>query len=330
MANITQYTHSERMDKFRLYYNQTIFPELQQLEKKRVRLMILMTASILISIVLGYLAYASHVPALMLFLWIPLSIYASFLVIQWQRFRDTFKPQIVNLILDFIDEGKKREELGEQYKNMEEARRRLRYDHKRFIPIERFQKSGIFAEPPTFYKGEDYIEGSVGSAEFEMCELNVKKLSYVRAGYDTIFRGVFFYSNFHKIADGLVVILPKDDRQFLMSTIKGLTKKGGKQVPIASPEGFDEEFLVYTNSDMQVEKLLSEEIFESILNYKVKTGKDIFVSVVSSEIYIAVSQKDDILEPNFFTSNLSFHLVREFFEDLMLIIAIIEDFDLHY
>lgn len=330
MANITQFTHSERMDRFRLYYNQTIYPELQQLERRRVRLMMLMSGSIFIALILGFLAFASHVPALMLFLWIPLTIYASFLAIQWQRFRDAFKPQIVNLILDFIDEGKKREEPEAVYKDMEEARRRLRYDHKSFIPIERFQQSGIFAEPPTFYKGEDYIEGSVGSAEFEMCELNVKKLSYVRAGYDTIFRGVFFYSNFHKIADGIVVILPKNDRQYLMSTIKGITKKGGEQVPIAFPEGFDDEFLVYTNCDVQVEKLLSEEIFASILDYKVKTGKDIYVSIVSSEIYIAVSHSEDILEPNFFTSNLSFHLVREFFEDLMLIIAIIEDFDLHY
>jgi len=330
MANITQYTHAERMDRFRLYYNETIYPELKGLERRRIRLMILITSSIFFFLLLGYLSYASHVPALMLFLWIPITIYASFLVIQWQRFRDAFKPQVVNLILDFIDEGKKREEPDEMYKDMAEAGRRLRYDYKKFIPIERFQQSGIFAEPPTFYKGEDYIEGSVGSAEFEMCELNVKKLSYVKAGYDTIFRGVFFYSNFHKIAKGMVVILPKDDRQYLMTTIKGITKRGGQQESISYPEGFDDEFLVYSNCDVEVEKLLSEEIFESIFNYKVKTGKDIYVSVVGSEIYIAVSHSEDILEPNFFTSNLSFHLVREFFEDLMLIISIIEDFDLHY
>jgi hypothetical protein len=330
MANITQYKQEERMDKFRIYYNETIHPELLILERQRKRLVLLMSITVLAILALSYLTYAAHIFALSLLIWMPAVVFGSIVAYQMQRFRDAFKPKIVDLILDFIDEGKKREEPAAIYKDMEAARRRLRYDYKRFIPIERFQQSGIFVEPPTYYKGEDYIEGSVGSADFEMCELDVRKLSYVRPGEDTIFRGIFFYSNFHKIADGTVVIIPDSKRQFLMSTIKGMTKIGGMQYPIDEPEGFDEEFLVYTNIDFPIEKLLSPEVFESILNYKLRTGKDIYVSLVHSEIYIAVSHSEDILEPNFFSSNARFQLVREFFEDLMLIIAIIEDFDLHY
>lgn len=318
------------MDRFRLYYNKTIHPALLLLEKERKRLMGLMAISLILILFIVYLAYQAHIPALTLFVAVPIVAYAYFIGTKIQGFRSVFKPRIVNLILDFIDEGKEREEPDAIYKDMEAARRQLRYDYKRFIPIETFMKSGIFVEPPTYYNGEDYIEGSVGSAKFEMSELDVRKLSYVRPGYDTIFKGIFFYSSFYKIADGAIVILPKDDRQFLMSTIKGITKIGGKQVTITEPAGFMDEFLVYTNADVKVDKLLSPHIFQSILEYKKTTDKDIFVSVVSDDIYIAVSESNDILEPNFFRSNASFELVKEFFEDLMLIIAIIEDFDLHY
>ena len=330
MANITQYKQEERMDRFRIYYNETIYPELMKLEKRRKWLIGWMGGSIFVFIIIGYLTYAAHIPSLVLFLWIPIILFASILGYRIQQFRDVFKPAIVNLILDFIDEGQKRVEPDPVYKDMAEAGRQLRYDYKKFIPIDRFQKSGIFVEPPTYYKGEDYIEGTIGSANFEMSELDVRKLSYVRPGFDTIFRGIFFYSNFHKIVDGTIIFMPQDKRQFLMSTIKGITKKGGMQYPVDEPEGFSEEFLVYTNIDFPVDKLLSPAIFQAILNYKLETGKDIYVSLVNNEIYIAVSHSEDILEPNFFSSNAKFHLVKEFFEDLMLIIAIIEDFDLHY
>jgi hypothetical protein len=330
MANITQYDLSERMNKFRMYYNESIFPALLDLEKERKRLVWLMSGSLFFLIVFGYMVVKAHIPALTLFLWIPLFIYASYLGVQIQNFRSAFKPRIVNLILDFIDTGKKREEPNPIYAHMEAAQRGLRYDYERFIPIERFQKSGIFVEPPSYYKGEDYIEGSVGSAKFEMCELDVKKMSYVRPGYDTIFRGIFFYSNFYKIANGSVVIMPKEKRQFLISTIKGITKIGGEQVFFSEPEGFMDEFLVYANCDIDPDKLISQSILESILEYQSLTQKDIYVSIVGSEIYIAVSEPKDILEPRLLQSNANFELVKDFFEDLMLIISIIEDFDLHY
>ncbi len=330
MANITQYKPSERMNKFRVYYNQVIFPALMELEKERKRLVWLMAGSLFFLIILGYMVFLAHIPALTLFLGIPLTIYTSYLGVQVQKFRSAFKPRIVNLILDFIDIGKESEKPNEIYAYMEAARRGLRYDYERCIPIETFQRSGIFAEPASYYKGEDYIEGSVGSAKFEMCELDVKKMSYVRPGYDTIFRGIFFYSNFYKITEGTVVIIPKERRQFLMSTIKGITKIGGEQVFFDHPEGFMDKFLVYANCDIEPEKLLSQSILESILEYQSLTQKDIYVSIVGSEIYIAVSEPKDILEPNLLSSNANFELVKDFFEDLMLIISIIEDFDLHH
>ncbi len=330
MANITQYEHHERMDKFRIYYNETIYPELVILERERRKLILLMFGALIIFLALGYLAVEAHVPALTLFLWVPVIAYGSYIGYRIGTFRDNFKPRVVDLILDFIDEGQKRQEPRAVYKDMEAARRRLRYDYKKYIPLERFQKSGIFVEPPTIYKGEDYIEGSVGSAHFEMCELDVRKLSYVRPGYEPIFRGVFFYSNFHRALSSSVVILPKGDRQFLMSTIKGITKKGGRQVMISDPIEFNDIFLVYTNSNAPIEKMLTKQTFDAILNYQKTTDKEIYVSIVQSDIYLAVSNSKDILEPRFLSSNVRFELVKEFFEDLMLIISIIEDFDLHY
>ncbi|MCB0619636.1 MAG: DUF3137 domain-containing protein, partial [Saprospiraceae bacterium] len=45
------------------------------------------------------------------------------------------------------------------------------------------------------------------------------------------------------------------------------------------------------------------------------------------QAYIAITEQKDILEPFVFRSNVSFELVREFFEDIQLLMRIVEDID---
>lgn len=211
----------------------------------------------------------------------------------------------------------------------ESIQAKIEYSFKDKISIKTFLASRIFYVSPYLYTGEDYIRGAVGSAAFEMSELEVLKLSRVRTRYDLIFRGIFFKANFYHEADGLVVFYPREERQFLSNTIKHLTSTGCKKIALPTPE-LEAAFIAYADSNVSIDSLISREIFQSIMDYKNRSGKKIYVSFVNGYIYIAISETKNILEPQILHSNTNFKLVNEFFEDLLLIISIVEDFDLHH
>ena len=66
---------------------------------------------------------------------------------------------------------------------------------------------------------------------------------------------------------------------------------------------------------------------EAVVDYMDQTNKEIYLAFHDQELYIAVTEPRDILEPYLFRSNLSFELVREFFEDVNLLLLIVEEFD---
>lgn len=327
MPYITRYEAAERLPLFRVFFEETMLPALAVLEQQRRRWVYLLVASVGLFAVVGYLTYASHVPSLLLFLWIPIVLYGSFIAYRMRRFRAMYKPRVVNLVLDFIEDGEERQPLPLQYAEMQSAQSQLHYDFERCIPIETFLESGIFLDPPTSYSGEDYIHGQLGNVTFEMCELNVVKLSYVRPGYDVIFRGIFLKADFHKRVEGQVLIFPKRRRQHLMRTLKDITRREGKQQPLKDWEAFNTDFLVYATTGIMAEKLLSRQFFEVIQAYHQATQKDIYVSMQGRSIYVALAHEEDILEPKFLRSNADFELVRDYFEDILLIISVIEDLD---
>jgi hypothetical protein len=211
----------------------------------------------------------------------------------------------------------------------EHLKAKLHYKFDRKIPQETFQESSIFNINPSLYEGEDYISGYIGTANFEMSELNVMRLSPVRALLETVFRGIFFKANFYYDTGGLVVFIPKEERQELSETIRGITSKGGKRIHAPSPE-FDELFVAYASADVDINSLLSQEAFKAIMDYKKRLNKKIYVAFNNGYVYIAVTETKDILEPKILKSNANYKLVREFFEDILLIISIVEDFDLNH
>jgi len=78
-----------------------------------------------------------------------------------------------------------------------------------------------------------------------------------------------------------------------------------------------------------IEQVLSHEMQLALLNYREETEKEIYVSFINNKVYVAVTEPKDILEPELFYSNVSFELVREFFEELQLLLSILEDLDVN-
>lgn len=303
-----------RIEEFRIYYNQTIHPELMRLEQLRLRLVRLLIFSFFLIGGVVFLQFYVNIFLITLVLLIPITLYLIYLFYQIRKFQLTFKPRIMDLILNFISEGLNYEE--------------LHYDSKRSISKDRFKKSGIFVTPAQVYEGEDYISGKVGETHFELCELNVRETSPVETGLNYVFKGIFLYAEFPEETEGSLMLWPRQARQFLTRAIRHYTWEGGENVDheILNPK-FRELFMAYAMPDTYVVGIMSDPMQEAIVQYIELTGKEIYLSFMDQEIYAAITEPKDILEPSIFRSNLSFDLVREFFEDIHLAISIVRDFD---
>ncbi len=304
----------QSLDDFRLFYNHTIHPELVRLEKKRKQLLWLFLLSIvLLAAVVGIEIYLDAF-AFALILMIPLGLYATFLLYRLQQFIATFKPQVVDLILDFIDDDPN---FGT-----------LHYDSGRTLRKDVFLASGLFAGNQLLYRGEDFISGKIGELDFELCELDVKAASRVRGALDSKFRGVFFHAKFNTFTRGAVIVWPREAKQYHTRAIKAFVKNSGRNIDKEMEvESFRELFTTYATPDAHILKTLNREMQIVLAEYRIQTDKSVYFSFQEDNIYIGVTEDKDILEPNIFSSNVRFDLVREFFEDLQVLFSIVEKID---
>lgn len=303
-----------QQDQFRIFYNHTIHPELLRMEQLRRRLVRLLTGSALLLVgMLALVLYVGEMVVVLAFS-IPTTLYILFLLFRVRRFVQTFKPRIMDLILEFIEE----------LPNMGA----LKYDSRRFISQEIFLQSALFVEEAVSFEGEDSIRGRIGEMDFELSELFVDGASRVSGGIVPIFRGVFLHAIFSEETHGSILIWPRKRRQFVSRAIRDFTYLGGENADdeILNPE-FRQLFMVYATKATHVAGILSEPIQEAIVHYSTLTGRDLFLAFKEKNIYLAVDGSGDILEPQIFRSNVRFDLVKGYLDDILLLLNIVSDFD---
>jgi len=292
---------------FRLFYNRTLHAELVRQEKKRKQLILFFIMSIVVFILSGLLVYRLQMPSISLLIWIPMAAYSSFLGWRMRKFKADFKPKIVQMILDFTKHD-------------------MTYSHKAFILKEKFLQSRFFHTNAPYYKGEDYIAGKIGRLNFELCELDVRDNSKVVGTIIPVFRGIFFRAKTAEDFEGEIVILPKTERPYLTRTIKDLIRRGDYQLNVKHPS-FNDKFLTYISPNAKASLIIHDSFFGVLYDFAAKINKKVYLSFADGHIYIAVWEPKDILEPNIFSSNVSFKLVNEFYEDLYNIMNVMEEFD---
>ncbi len=306
----------QSLNELRQFYNHTIHPELMRMEQRRHRLLLFLGMSFLVLLSIFLLQIYLNILVITLALMIPLVMYITHIFNELETFKNTFKPQVISLLLDFID-------------NDVTFNIPLKYVEDASISPETFAASRLFNTVSPDYVGEDYISGEMGEMEFEMSELAVKEFSPVRNRLDDVFRGVFLHARFVRdvqLPDGEILVLPRHKKQYLSKTIKSFTVNGGRQY---EPQNlrFSDEFVVYSTTNANIKGFLSNEMQKAIIRYKEKGGKEIYISFIANDIYIAVTQDKDLLEPVLWQSNVSFDLIKEFYDDLTLLLSIVLDID---
>lgn len=307
----------KRLEEFRLYYNQTIQPELLRMERERLRMVAFMAASLALIAGVIVLELYIDVMVLTLMLSIPLGIYVFFLWRRMEDFRNRFKPRIVRLILDFIDDG-----LNFDPSNP------LIYSPEGYIDKERFTASRLFDTPAHEYKGEDKIEGKVGEMFFQLSELRVGEISILRNRLNAVFNGVFLHAVFNEPTIGAIAVWPRSRQQFLTNSVRSFTFEGGmsKDDEILNPD-FKRIFMTYATEDTPVAHILSPPMQTALVEFTKTHHKDLYISFLNRDIHVGLWEDKDLLEPYILRSNLSFDRIREFFEDIHSLLHLVEVFD---
>jgi hypothetical protein len=307
----------KRLEDFRIFYNHTIYPELQRMEKRRNRLILLLVVSASLCIVLFIIAQLLHIFSLSLLIILIEIFYALFLVQKIKNYIQTFKPRVMNLILDFIDDSI-------NYGT-------LKYDANGGLDKKTFLSSNIFTPRSVSYTSEDYIGGNIGSIAFELSETRVTEFSRVKNMQDWVFDGVFMKAKLQIPVKGSLLIIPKTEKPYLSRTIKKWMSSGHVKVNnLIRNKTFRNRFETFANKKSNPMQFLTEGLQTSILQYIDQHDKLFYLSYKNGTIYLAVSEEKDILEPNIFKSNLKFTLIKEFYEDVYILLQILEDLDLHH
>jgi hypothetical protein len=297
-----------------MFYNTTIRPELYRLERLRVRLIRGIMVS-LIAVVILFIAFVVFDLGFLIFLLaMPIIFYVGSLYYRIEKFRQAFKPAIINLLLEFLNDAP-------NYRS-------LTYDPKHAIHQDRFERSGLFRPMPDSYHAEDYIKGLVGEMAFEMGETYVKEISPASNRLLTVFSGLFVHAVFNEPTTGRIAVWPRHNLRRLKRTVDAYVSKGGKpaDIEIMNP-GFREEFAVYAHSGTHVAGILTPPMQDALLEFARAQEQDIFFAVHNQDLFIGVAHDYDMLEPNFFSSNLSFSIIRKFYTDITLMLGVISDFD---
>ena len=303
-----------RLPEFRQYYNTTVRPELLRLEGLRKRILWGIVGSLLgvLAVTIVFLYY--DLGFLILLGVVPVAFFVGSLYLRIERFRQSFKPAVVQLILNFINESPNFRELT--------------YDAKRPILRDRFEHSGLFRPHPDSYRAEDYIRGLVGEMGFEMGEAYVQEISPASNRLQLVFSGLFVHAVFNEPTQGRLAVWPRHMLRRYKRSVDAYISSSGRSADIEIMNAaFRDTFAVYAHPGTKVAGILTPPMQDALLEFTTREQRDLYFAVHDRDLFIGLAHGYDLLEPRFFRSNLSFQLVHRFYTDIMLMLTVIQDFD---
>jgi hypothetical protein len=201
-----------------------------------------------------------------------------------------------------------------------------------------FQSSTLFKNRIDRYKGEDFVEGIIDKTQIRFSELHAEykttstdSKGNTRTSWHTIFKGLFFVADFNKHFEGRTVVLPDSAEKLfgrLGQKFQSMNMSRDDLVKLEDPE-FEKEFVVYATDQVEARYILSPALMRRILEFKRRLKVPVHIGFVNSNLYMALSIKKNMFEPRIMRSILDFEMVREYLEDVILAVGIVEDMNLN-
>lgn len=317
-------SQADGLEDFREFYEDRLRPALEELEGRRRQALnrVFVIGGLLIAAVAVGLLLMPVLAAAPVVLLIGAISAVVIGVISWKsltsELRREFKRRVVGEVVRYVDPS-------------------LVYSPDRHISRAQFRQSGIFLQGIDRFRGEDHVRGTIGKTRIEFSELTVeyKTTTHTKNGtrtsWHTIFKGLFFIADFNKHFRGRTYVLTDVAEGWLGFLGKKLQEMNFTRpdlVKLEDPE-FEEEFVVYGDDQIEARYILSTSLMQRILDFRRKTGRDIQLSFVGSNVHVAVPMTRDMFEPRMTKSLLDFRLVWRYLFDLQFACGIVDDLNLN-
>ena len=315
------------------FYQSDLLPDLQKLETQRFTVKKKLVQAIVIFVALNW-AFL-YVPSLfglnihgiiwLMFIFFTLIITFFFWHIKYYRdYQAGFKDKIIPRIVAFVDQ-------------------RLRYDKMGMVAKEEFLASHLFNDKPGEYAGDDLVSGTLGETAVQFSEIHAKRVDIVRSSSSSsstnrtkktvtpIFRGLLFVADFNKSFKGTTLVLP-DTAQRLFGdmgqALQGFNVQNGELIKLEDPE-FEKLFVVYGQDQVEARYILSTSLMRRMVDFRNRAKKEMRLSFSASKLYVAIPFERELFEPKIRESLLNISHVQEYYDDLKLVVDIVDELNLN-
>ena len=307
---------------FREFYEKELRPDLEIIDRKRKKVdrRVITVLLIMAALIIGELILIPDKNEALRVMVPILTGIAGFILISVfsKSYRKEYKKRIITRITAFVDEG-------------------LTYTPEGTIPKSEFVKSEIFPLSCDRFTGEDHFRGKLGKTHIEFSEVVAKHRNTSGSGsnkkdnYSIIFRGLFIIADFNKHFAGRTVVLP-DAAEKLFGNLGKMMQSWNlsrdKLIKLEDPE-FENQFVVYGTDQIEARYILSTSLMARIVEFRKKTGKDIYISFLHSKVAVAIPYTRQLFEPRLFRTLLDYGVICEYFDDIQLAVGIVEDLNLN-
>ncbi len=248
---------------------------------------------------------------------IPVLIYRFSYLKHIRAIKARFKEQVIGKMVKFVDE-------------------KLSYSPHSGVSQSEYLASNIFLNRPDRYRCEDMVSGVLGKTGIRFSEVHaeVKRESSDNGRksthWVTIFRGIFFVADFNKHFVGRTVVLP-DFAEGLLGSFGSMFQKmaiGRDELIKLEDPDFERNFVVYGTDQVEARYILSPSLMERIVALKQKSG-GVCLSFINSQVYIAISVRENLFEPSLFSSLLNEKRMLRYYNYLQLCAGIVDDLNLN-
>lgn len=309
-------------EEVRAFFESDLRSELEILdaERKKILFRVLLTGGILALLVGAVFLYFMNF--IVLFVGGIVGVILWFLIGNWIQgdYRMRFKRTVVDRLAKFLDPT-------------------LNYEPSDCIGQHEFQASQLFLQGIDRYTGEDCVTGALDKTAIRFSEVHAEYKSTstdskgnTKTTWHTIFKGLFFVADFNKDFRGVTVVLPdtaeKVFGKWFGQALQGMNMTRPGLVKLEDPD-FEKQFAVHGDDQVEARYILSPALMRRLLDFRAKTGSDVYVSFAHSRVYVALPLQKNLFEPRIFKSLVDVAMVQEFFGDLVLATGIVEDLNLN-
>ena len=318
------------MESLEMFYQSDLLPDLEKLEAQRltVKKKFIKAVFITVGFNLIFLFVAGQFGLHLFFLLMVFALAPIFILFPWYTnyFRDYkkgFKDTIIPKIVAFIDQ-------------------RLSYDKAGMVEKEEFMTSHLFNDKPGVYHGDDLVAGTLGQTAIRFSEIHAKRVDIIRQSpssasqktkkkYTPIFNGLFFVADFNKSFKGTTIVLPDTAQKLfgeLGQAFQAMNVKNGQLIKLEDPD-FEKLFVVYGQDQTEARYILSTSLMSRLVEFQNRTLKKMRISFSASKLYIAIPFEKELFEPKIMESLLNISHVQEYYDDMKLLIDIVEELNLN-